>query len=157
MRSGIVLAGLVLLAGCDGGSPQQDKVENLVITDGPATAPARDDSVATAMPTPPAIKPQEKRLQALGTEPFWSFDIQGDRLSYTSPEQLTPVVIEAHLTAMGKHGNGGLLYEGLMDGKPVSLMIREGECSDGMSDTVYPYKASFTWGDQTQQGCARVK
>ena len=79
------------------------------------------------------------------------------KLLYTSPEQQTAVAIEAHVTAIGKHGDGGLVWEGWMAGKPVTLTIREGQCSDGMSDTVYPYKATFTWGERTEQGCARLK
>ena len=132
MRSAALLA-LLALAACK-----------------PAEQPAAPPSPATT------ASPLPQRMQALGTEPFWSFEIVGERLAYTSPEQPDPVTIEAHLTAVGKHGDGGLLYEGRMGGRPVGLTIRAGQCSDGMSDTVYPYKASFTWGDDpAREGCAR--
>lgn len=141
MRSA-VLAGLALLAGCGENSPEQiDTVD--VVAPEPASSPA---SAAG-----------EQTFQALGTEPFWSFEVLDGKLLYTSPEQQTAVAIEAHVTAIGKHGDGGLVWEGRMDGKPVILTIREGQCSDGMSDTVYPYKATFTWGERTEQGCARLK
>ncbi len=58
---------------------------------------------------------------------------------------------------MGKHGDGGLLYAGQMQGRPIGLTIRAGQCSDGMSDTVYPYKSALTIDGKTEQGCARLK
>ncbi|HPB21320.1 MAG: hypothetical protein RL702_324 [Pseudomonadota bacterium] len=121
----------------------------------PQRSPSASPSPATSTPTPSA---QPRRMQALGTEPFWSFEIAGQRLSYTSPEQPSPILIEAQITAVGKHGDGGLLYAGQMQGRPIGLTIRAGQCSDGMSDTVYPYKATFTWGDDAAlEGCARER
>lgn len=153
MRS-VVLAGLFVLAGCDDG-----KKENLLetVTAELSAMESESAATATAAPSPPSAAISEKRFQALGTEPFWSIEIVGSRLLYTSPEQQAAVAIAAHMEGMSKHGTGGLKYVGRMDGKTVVLMIEPGTCSDGMSDTVYPYKASFMWGDQTQQGCARAK
>ena len=172
MRSA-VLAGLALLAGCEGGAEKAAQSDEnrrgaaaLVeaINAAPSTpaataeaASASGRSLSTiAAPTKQA-QTSAKRFQALGTEPFWSLEVLDGKLLYTSPEHPTAVAIEAHMTAIGKHGDGGLMWEGLMDGKPVTLTIREGQCSDGMSDTVYPYKSTFTWGDRTEQGCARLK
>ena len=95
----------------------------------------------------------QDRFQALGTEPFWSIEVDGDTLRYSSPENLNGTPIYAVKVKNG----GGALYSGKLDVKDVVLIIEPGTCSDGMSDTVYPYKASFTRGDQTQQGCARQK
>lgn len=139
MRSA-VLAGLVLLAGCGENLPKQIDTVDVALPESASSTASAD---------------QQQRFQALGTEPFWSFDVLDGKLLYTSPEQPTAVAIEAHLTAIGKYGDGGLMWEGRMDGKPVTLTIRVGQCSDGMSDTVYPYKSTFTWGDRTEQGCAR--
>lgn len=161
MRSA-VLAGLALLAGCEGGAEmaaQSDENRRggaaLVEAATADAASASGRSLSTiAAPTRPA-QTSAKRFQALGTEPFWSLEVLDGKLLYTSPEQLTAVAIEAHMTAIGKHGDGGLMWEGRMGGRAVTLTIREGQCSDGMNDTVYPYKSTFTWGDRTEQGCAR--
>ncbi|MFN3517329.1 MAG: COG3650 family protein [Novosphingobium sp.] len=172
MRSA-ALAGLALLAGCEGGADKAAQsgenppgatsaVEEIAAASAApvataASAPAPDQALGpVATPIRPAQSPP-RRFQALGTEPFWSFDVLEGQLRYTSPEQPTKVTIKAQMTAIGKHGDGGLMWEGRMDGKPVILTIREGRCSDGMSDTVYPYTASFTWGERTEQGCARPK
>jgi uncharacterized membrane protein len=172
MRSA-VLAGLALLAGCEGGAEkaaQSDEnrrgAADLVeaINAAPSTPAATADAASasgrslspSAAPTRPA-QTSAKRFQALGTEPFWSLEVLDGKLLYTSPDHPTAVAIEAHMTAIGKHGDGGLMWEGRMDGMAVTLTIREGQCSDGMSDTVYPYKSTFAWGDRTEQGCARLK
>lgn len=158
MRS-VVLAGLVMLAGCEQKGPEQtrsvDLPTDVAVSVTPASAPP-----PTSQPIgePPISIPvgnvaKVRHFQALGTEPFWSFEVIGDKLLYSSPEQQTALAIAAKFTNEGKR----LRYSAAMDGKPVLLTIESGTCSDGMSDTVYPYKATFTWGDQTQQGCARPK
>lgn len=145
----------LLLTGCDRvatvetrQAPKPAATENLL-----ETVISTDETGAEIVPPAPA----GQKFQALGTEPFWSIEVNGDTLFYSSPEQQTPVAIAAHLTAMGKHGDGGLRYVGAMEGRTVALTIRRGQCSDGMSDRVYPFNAEFEWGDRTLQGCARPK
>lgn len=75
------------------------------------------------------------------------------KLIYSSPEVQQGMVIAARFSGEGKR----LLFSGTMQGKPVVLTIEPGTCSDGMSDTVYAYKAVFIWGEQTERGCARLK
>ena len=150
MRSALVL-GLVVLAGC-----KQQPADQIVAVDLPDSLAPTPEAAATASPVSPlptANTSEVQHFQALGTEPFWSFDVVGDKLLYSSPEQQTAVAIAAKLTNEGKR----MRYSAAMDGKPVVLTIEAGKCSDGMSDTVYSHKASFTWGDQTEQGCARLK
>jgi len=172
MRSAM-LAGLALLAGCEGGAekaaqPEEDRRGGASLVEAvnaaPSTPAATADaasasgrSLSSAAAPTRQVQTSAKRFQALGTEPFWSFEVVDGKLLYTSPEQPTAVAIEAHMTAIGKHGDGGLMWDGRMDGMVVTLTIREGQCSDGMSDTVYPYKSTFAWGDRTEQGCARLK
>ena len=43
-----------------------------------------------------------------------------------------------------------------LQGKPMVLTISPGECSDGMSDDIYPFKAEFTWDSKTEHGCAKL-
>lgn len=163
MRSAIAAA-LIMLAGCE----QKTEEPELVTadlegspTDSPPPVP--DNAAIQPVPKPPtpptstepgtvpATPPQH--FQALGTEPFWSFEVLPGKLIYTSPEVQQGIVIAARFSGQGKR----LQFSGAMQGKPVLLAIEPGTCSDGMSDTVYAYKASFSWGGQTEQGCARLK
>lgn len=94
-----------------------------------------------------------QHFQALGTEPFWSLDVLDDQLRYSSPEVLDGKAFPASVKREGQTYR----FTGTLDGQAVLLTIEPGQCSDGMSDTSYPYKASFTWGSRTEQGCARLK
>lgn len=173
MRSA-VLAGLVLLGGCKPAeqapaepSASPTESEDLIggPNDPPAPPPSPPDNPSKVPPTLPgdltkakAPNPIDnlikgKRFQVLGTEPFWSFDVLPDKLVYTSPEVQPGVAVPFAKTAIGKQ----VRYSAKLHGKPMVLTIEPGECSDGMSDTVYPYTASFVWGDQTEKGCARLK
>lgn len=141
MRSG-VLAGLVLLAGCQSG---QDSAPVAA-----SDAPAATAAASPVLPDPPPNIPQ---YQALGTEPFWSLTSSPGSLRYSSPEALDGISFPVRTTFEGEVTR----YAGTLQDKPVVLVITPGTCSDGMSDTVYPYKAAFTWGGRTEQGCARRK
>lgn len=156
MRSAIA-AMLIVLAGCE----QKAETPEMVTADleGSPTDPlppvphypAPQPAPAPVMPPPIAIPiPQFK---ALGNEPFWGFDVSPGKLVYSSPEKLAGVPLAARAAPHGK----GFRFSATMDGKPVVLMIEPGICSDGMSDTIYTYKAAFTWGAQTERGCARLK
>jgi uncharacterized membrane protein len=131
------------------------------------TAPAASSSVQVGTVPTQASKAAEaksaftpamptgrfQRMQALGKEPFWSFEVIDKKLIYTSPETEVGVAIQSTFELDGNK----MRYSGILDGKTVILVIERGTCSDGMSDTIYAYKAVFTWGEQTEQGCARLK
>lgn len=133
MRSGVVLA-LLLVSGCI----QQP-----------------NEATTKKLETVPSVAATEMNpnLQALGTEPFWSFEIVGKSMKFSSPENLAGTEIPYNLTRL----QPGWRFAGATDGKLLVLSIMPGQCSDGMSDTVYPYKATFKWGERTEQGCAREK
>jgi uncharacterized membrane protein len=42
-----------------------------------------------------------------------------------------------------------------LDGKALRLTVTKGPCSDGMSDTVYPFSVDRLLGNDLQRGCAR--
>jgi uncharacterized membrane protein len=144
---------LLALAGCS------DKAE------GPATVTAdtkgsfserASPPPPTAAPAPaasPTRSPATSRLQALGTEPFWSIETGDGKMRYSSPEELKGIAVEAVEETLG----GARRFSGQLQGKPAVLLVESGTCSDGMSDTVYAYKASFTWGGKTEHGCARAR
>lgn len=107
-----------------------------------ATAPA-----PTATSAPPLVP---AKLSALGTEPFWNARIDGNTLTYTTPEDQAGkrITIERRNTAIGA------IFSGTLDGAPLVLTVTRHSCSDGMSDRAYPLRTVLTIGSQRQIGCA---
>lgn len=93
---------------------------------------------------------EDETIQFAGTEPFWGGEVTGNTLSYTTPENLAGTVIEVRRFA----GMNGLGYSGELDGMSFDLAITPGDCSDRMSDRIYPYTATLRLGDETRNGCA---
>jgi uncharacterized membrane protein len=145
MRSGFVVS-FALLAAC-GDKPAQDQPETVNL-------PGSLNEVPPMPPVPPGSpepSPAATRFKALGTEPFWSIEVGSGLLRYSSPENLKGTGFAAIEAPLGK----GWRFAGTLESKPVVLVIEPGECSDGMSDTVYAYTARFSWGTQTERGCAK--
>lgn len=161
MRS-MALGAALLLAGCGPGEQATDAspeiaeataVPSLSLT--PPSLPLKTGTTSPEINTsaPLVPPPPGPHFQALGTEPFWSFDVSADKLIYSSPEVLKGISLKARSAADGK----GYRYTAVMNGKPLVLVIQPGQCSDGMSDTTYAYTATYTLGTQTERGCARQK
>lgn len=92
------------------------------------------------------------RFRGLGTEPFWSLEVDGGEppsisLALEMGER-TLVVAEAGPLASGEGFSGQA-----DDGSQVALRIVRGDCSDGMSDQVYPASVELGVGDQVYRGC----
>lgn len=91
------------------------------------------------------------QLRVVGTEPFWGIRIDADRLHFTTAEDQAG----KHLVAAPAAEGGGLRYAGQGgDGTAFELRLVPGECSDGMSDRSYAYRASFRYGTVDYRGCA---
>ena len=93
--------------------------------------------------THPAPPPAPYR--ALGTEPFWNLLIDERNLTFIQPEaapilQPTPALI---------HGVAGEIYQT----PRINVNIVHAQCSDGMSDRVYPYKVQVTVDGRRFDGC----
>ena len=91
-------------------------------------------------------------FRGLGTEPFWSLEVDaGDnpqmRLDLDMGER--KLVVERATGISSTPGFGGVAN----DGSDVVLRIAEGDCSDGMSDQVYPASIELKVGIQTLTGC----
>ena len=144
-----LLAGalLAMTAGCQSPKPAPSESEPTAAATG-SSAPAPATSAAAA-PTESGWD----RLQALGTEPFWSVEVATGTLRYSTPENIDGTFFPAERLVEGTRQT----YSGVLDGKRFTLVIEPGPCSDGMSDTVYPLKATRTLGDDVQRGCARPK
>ena len=108
-------------------------------------------------PEPPAPPPVlagvdlGQPVRAIGTEPFWGVDITPARIKYDGvdrPEQTAP--------------NPGPTVAGTMatwkvdtvQGNDLEITLIATECSDGMSDRIYPLTARVVIGEETLQGCA---
>ena len=89
-------------------------------------------------------------ITALGTEPFWSVEIIGNAMIYSTPENIEGRRVE--LTRFA--GNGGLGFTGNFEGSAMQLAVTPGECSDGMSDRTYPFTATLKIGEALLAGCA---
>ena len=92
-------------------------------------------------------------LRLTGTEPFWGGVITSSEIVVSGADRATlrmPVDVTA-----GPDGRPGWGFSGLAEnGAPLSIRIVPAACSDGMSDRVYPYKASVLIGRETLSGCA---
>ena len=93
-----------------------------------------------------------ERFTALGTEPFWSAKVAGTRLTYSTPQDAKGRTLSVTRHAAPRVAT----VEGALDALPLRLQISAGPCSDGMSDTVYPFTVERTVGSDIQHGCARA-
>ena len=138
----------VLLAGC--GERAQP------VTQPPETSVAPNASVAAAAPPAPAEPAVAAlrlpaRFTALGTEPFWAANVDGARLTYLTPEYQVGQPVAVARTSQGD----SVEFAATLAGKRLTLTVTAGPCSDGMSDTVYPFAVRRRLGDDEQRGCAR--
>lgn len=92
------------------------------------------------------------QLQALGTEPFWSIMLDGNDLTYLTPENQAG----SHAPVSRSEQSGVLTVSGTLEGKALQLVLKPEQCSDGMSDTIYPFSAALGLGDARFAGCART-
>lgn len=92
----------------------------------------------------------DDRLRFTGTEPFWGGEVIGDRLTWRTPEQP-----DGRTIAVARfNGRGGFSYSGTLDGAAFTLAIAPGDCSDGMSDRVYPFAVALQLDEALREGCA---
>lgn len=126
---------LLPLAGClQGGAGQAS-----------GSAPAQSSAAA---PSPPVA--DEDVLHFVGTEPFWGGEVQGTRLTYSTPDnQAETSIIVARSAAADS-----VAFRGMLGGKSFALAIAKPHCSDGMSDRSYPFTATLEIDGEVRHGCA---
>jgi uncharacterized membrane protein len=98
----------------------------------------------TALP-PPASPATRPVYRAVGTEPFWALTISARKMSFTQPDA-QPVVQPTPKTIVGFAGE--IYRTAWMD-----VNIVHAQCSDGMSDRVYPDKVQVTVDGRRFNGC----
>lgn len=90
-------------------------------------------------------------VRALGTEPFWSLELTGTEMVYTTPE---PPELRAPQPQPVVQGTMVTYETETADGTPLRMTLVATECSDGMSDRTYPLTAMVTIGERDLTGCA---
>lgn len=86
--------------------------------------------------------------RALGTEPFWSLDLNGREMVFNEANAPGQRIVEPQPRAI--HGFAGDIFQS----KRINLNIVHGQrCSDGMSDRVYPDKVQVRVDDRSFEGC----
>ena len=151
MKFSVASLSLLLLTAC---SAPQDFASSPSLP-APATADTAGRPVQLPIPINHAPVPQDatpQSLRVVGTEPFWAVQVNGDALTFTTPEdqrglQLRGVRVVA--------ADGGFAIAGRSGQQGFSLQVDPGNCSDGMSDTAYTMTAEFRLGETTYRGCAR--
>lgn len=141
MRSFVALlagACALLLAACQPGRPSSDEVPDTAV---PGNAEDAEPYSEIA---------EDEVLRFTGNEPFWGGEVRGNRLTYSTPENQDGTEIEIERFA----GRGGIALSGTLDGAPFEMTVTSLECSDGMSDRIYPFTATLEIGEETRNGCA---
>ena len=110
-------------------------------------APAQAASEAAKAPSASAVP---VKLRALGTEPFWNAQINGETLIYTTPENQKG----QSGTVVRRETPGGMEFSGKLGGAAIHLAVTKQTCSDGMSDRSYPFTVVLTLGSDRRDGCA---
>ena len=89
-------------------------------------------------------------LRFAGTEPFWSGEVTGGALQYSTPDNQAGWTVRIDRFA----GRNGVSFYGMLQDQPFVMAVSPGQCSDGMSDRVYPFNVTLVIGGETRNGCA---
>ncbi|HEY1035801.1 MAG TPA: hypothetical protein VGE09_12555 [Pseudoxanthomonas sp.] len=146
-----VLASLsLLLVACS--APQPSGSAAAPGASAAAPVAAAPGSVAMGKRVPGDVALPLQVFRVFGNEPFWNAAVEGDRLTYSTPDDPAGVVLQGRRRAIP----GGVEIAGSHDGRPFVLTVIEDECSDGMSGNNYPLAARFRFGDVDFGGCGEA-
>jgi uncharacterized membrane protein len=146
-RPPLVLLALPLALGACGSEPAGEdgaQTDRTAATQAPGDAPGNADTAPYS-----GIAPGET-IHFTGTEPFWSGDVSGQTLTYSTPENIDGSTIQVERFA----GRNGLSLSGQLEGAPFDMAVTPGECSDRMSDRTYPFTVTLEVGNEQRRGCA---
>jgi uncharacterized membrane protein len=134
------------------GTMRRDVREDLPPS-GPASVTSKDTDVqqVSACFTQDGAALKLGSIEALGTEPFWSIRTDGRCVTYSTPED------QAGTRVWTKVSGGGQdwVWTGSLRGKLFELTVKpKADCSDGMSDRVYPLEAVLRVDGEVRNGCA---
>lgn len=163
----ILVAAAIFLASCSLGTEQPidnvsadgaEAANRAMAREAPASQPiaAADPAGPTSSDVSPCLIQDGEELRitpvkAIGTEPFWGARVEGRCVTYSTPENQDGMRI---WTRFDPAPDGGV-WVGTYQGKPFKLITRlRPDCSDGMSDRIYPLEALLTVGGEERRGCA---
>jgi uncharacterized membrane protein len=159
---GILLAACSVRGDSDGGGPNavqgtRDGKWEVVEQPPPGELPARTSQNAPQEQAVSACLSQDGEklritpVKVIGNEPFWSAQVEGRCVTYSTPEDQKGTRIWTRFNP----GPDGGAWVGSLDGKLFKLVtrLRQG-CSDGMSDRSYPLDAMLTVRGEERRGCA---
>ncbi|MEL6646105.1 MAG: SH3 domain-containing protein [Pseudomonadota bacterium] len=96
--------------------------------------------------------PTPQGLSCFGNEPFWSADVVNDGIIWTTPE----VRLEDPGATI-LDGTAGRAMVMTLEGQTTTILITEGQCSDGASDRIYGLNATAVLGRTgVVPGCCSV-
>lgn len=109
-------------------------------------APPVNPAVEVLSPTPTdVLEDYRQPLRLTGTEPFWGIRI-ADKITLQRPDHP-----DVEATNAGPTINGRIA---MWNARDFTIRLEPGECSDGMSDNRYPYRATVTLQGEVLKGCA---
>lgn len=110
--------------------------------------PAQTTPTASGPSVPVRFSPI---IHALGTEPFWSLDINVREGRFKTPENPAGTALQLNWEVTPHQ----VVYVG-HDAQRVALrlQLQHRPCSDGMSDRRYAMTAQLHYGSKQYQGCA---
>ena len=116
----------------------------------PAEAPVAPEPAPAAAPTLGGIDLTQP-LHIGGNEPFWAIEMTGPEMVYSGvdrPEQRAP---QGQPTLQGTMAT----WESTTGaGQPLRITLTATDCSDGMSDRVWPLTAMVEIAGESLTGCA---
>lgn len=122
--------------------------------DGEPAPPPADAPAAGSAATPASSGGMDigQPITARGTEPFWAVTItDGTRFRLSRPDQ-PDLAAEAPGAAMSPDG-ATWVAKGAR-GEQLTVTLKRGDCSDGMSDLKYPMTAEVVLANEVLRGCA---
>ena len=96
-----------------------------------------------------------------GNEPFWGLEISKETIKLTHLDDVTMTISNVGAKAAdGVSADYISLYQGRTkenNNKFMNVIIKASECSDHMSDDLYPYSVFVLSGNKLLEGCCSGK
>ncbi|MEM7487835.1 MAG: peptide-binding protein [Pseudomonadota bacterium] len=89
-----------------------------------------------------------------GTEPFWTLRLDGDAVTFATPEDEAAGTVTARLGSSARRDRHGLRAR--IGERPLSSIVAARACSDGMSDRAYGLAFDALLGDEVLSGCCTL-
>ncbi len=101
---------------------------------------------------------QEQPLICFGNEPFWELDLtETGKARFSTPDSPAVDYLGAANTLVPRNESVWRGQGTIPDDGELVAFVREGGCSDGMSDTLHPYSVNVSLpGGRHYAGCCRL-